>query len=397
MSHCIRPLGLAATALVAFGGLPASPTYADEFRAIPTVITPLPGTTARTTARAGTHRLWNGDPTGPDSNAAPAPTAPAAPAGQATDSASARLQRKAKRKQKRRRAWCKRYRAIVQNRADFQTLPFVKQFWGYGLALAEINSQFLAFKKTDKHYLYEAWKRHRHHIRSAEFDRKKGRSRYREYTGEIMNEPEILALGHQLTQIRNNMVADGQKAQFRELLQVLLDARRSVQATYHDDRARRHLSRVSRYHPDPSEMEGGCTDRKSLPLFTLDQYLSGRAPYVSIALDRRLYSRGKISYGDEFRIPELDTRYRDALGRVNREYIVFRAVDTGAGFTGKGFSRLDLCVTSKSYARRYKNGGKSLGRVSLVQLSRTLTLGARIDGDSDTTDRRSDRRSASAR
>ncbi len=92
------------------------------------------------------------------------------------------------------------------------------------------------------------------------------------------------------------------------------------------------------YHPANTRMEGGYVDAQGRPLGTLQDYLDGRADYVSIALDRRLYERGAVRYGDRFRIPELERRY----GRP----IEFRAVDTGGAFTGRGFSRVDVCTRS---------------------------------------------------
>lgn len=93
------------------------------------------------------------------------------------------------------------------------------------------------------------------------------------------------------------------------------------------------------YYPFNSRMEGGYVDKKGHKLCTLQDFLSGKAPYVSIALDKNLYKKGVIKYGDKFRIPELEKKY----GRK----IEFRAVDTGGAFTNKGFGRVDICTGSK--------------------------------------------------
>ena len=95
----------------------------------------------------------------------------------------------------------------------------------------------------------------------------------------------------------------------------------------------------SGYYPHNSRMEGGYNDMKGKPLCTLQDYLAGKVPYVSIALDQYLY-RGTIRYGDKFRIPELEKKY----GRK----IEFRAVDCGGAFKWKGFSKVDICTGSKS-------------------------------------------------
>ncbi|MDQ7826713.1 MAG: hypothetical protein RDV48_28175 [Candidatus Eremiobacteraeota bacterium] len=96
------------------------------------------------------------------------------------------------------------------------------------------------------------------------------------------------------------------------------------------------------YYPDSSAMEGGFTDKRGKKLCTLQDYLEGKAPYVSIALDKNLYKSGQVKYGDAFRIPELEKRY----GRP----ILFRAVDTGGAFNGKGFGRVDICTRSARHS-----------------------------------------------
>lgn len=93
------------------------------------------------------------------------------------------------------------------------------------------------------------------------------------------------------------------------------------------------------YYPYNNAMEGGFYDKRDKKLNTLQDFLSGKANYVSIALDKNLYKSGAIKYGDKFRIPELEAKY----GRK----IEFRAVDTGSAFTNKKFSRIDICTGSK--------------------------------------------------
>lgn len=89
------------------------------------------------------------------------------------------------------------------------------------------------------------------------------------------------------------------------------------------------------YYPDNSAMEGGYVDRKGAKLRTLQDFLAGKADYVSVAMDKNM----KIPYGTKLRIPELEKKY----GRP----IEFRVVDTGGAFTGKGNSRIDICTASK--------------------------------------------------
>lgn len=94
-------------------------------------------------------------------------------------------------------------------------------------------------------------------------------------------------------------------------------------------------SRGTGYYPANDALEGGFVDRKGARLRTLQQYLAGSADYVSVAMDSRAFA-----YGQRLRIRELEAKY----GRS----IVFRVVDTGGAFRGKGRSRMDICVANAS-------------------------------------------------
>jgi 3D (Asp-Asp-Asp) domain-containing protein len=94
-------------------------------------------------------------------------------------------------------------------------------------------------------------------------------------------------------------------------------------------------SRGTGYYPSSSALEGGFKDRLGKPLKTLQQFLNGSAPYVSVAMDSTAFK-----YGTRLRVRELDDKY----GRT----IVFRVVDTGGAFRGKGRSRMDICVQNRS-------------------------------------------------
>lgn len=95
------------------------------------------------------------------------------------------------------------------------------------------------------------------------------------------------------------------------------------------------VSRGTAYYPANNSMEGGFLDRKGAKLRTLQQFLAGRAEYVSVAMDTRAFP-----YGQRLRIKELEAKY----GRK----IVFRVVDTGGAFRGKGRSRIDICVANRT-------------------------------------------------
>lgn len=139
----------------------------------------------------------------------------------------------------------------------------------------------------------------------------------------------------------------------------------NVQKTY--------ASRGTGYYPFNNRMEGGYKDMLGKPLQTLQDFLDGKADYVSIALDENMYEhvikarrakyqrtgdpkykkyltmQPQVRYGDTFRIPELEQKY----GRI----IIFKAVDTGGAFRDKGFSRVDIATRNKqdTYERTINN------------------------------------------
>lgn len=94
-------------------------------------------------------------------------------------------------------------------------------------------------------------------------------------------------------------------------------------------------ARGTGYYPHNSRMEGGYLDMKGKKLHTLQDFLEGRAPYVSVAMD----NKAGIKYGQPLRIAELEQKY----GRQ----IPFRVVDTGGAFKGKGTSRIDICTRDR--------------------------------------------------
>lgn len=95
-----------------------------------------------------------------------------------------------------------------------------------------------------------------------------------------------------------------------------------------------NTARGTGYYPSWEGTEGGYHDRNGGILYTLQEYLAGQAPYVSVAMDVPA-----ARYGTLLRIPELEAKY----GRQ----IPFRVVDTGSDFEGMGRSRIDICTESK--------------------------------------------------
>lgn len=96
------------------------------------------------------------------------------------------------------------------------------------------------------------------------------------------------------------------------------------------------------YFPDSSEMEGGFVDRAGKPLRTLQNYVRGKDKYVSVAMD---HEDDRFPYGTLLRIPEIEEHY----GKC----IIFKVVDTGGRFVGKGEKKIDICNESEedTYSR----------------------------------------------
>ncbi len=104
----------------------------------------------------------------------------------------------------------------------------------------------------------------------------------------------------------------------------------------------------SGYFPDHSEMEGGFKDRIGKPLHTLQDYLSGKATEVSVAMD---HTDSRIPYGTLIRIPAVEI----ALKRC----IKFRVVDTGGRFVGRGLKKIDLCNKTEAQTFLDFNNGET--------------------------------------
>src|SRR4051812_37747320 len=65
-----------------------------------------------------------------------------------------------------------------------------------------------------------------------------------------------------------------------------------------------YTARGTGYYPDPSPMEGGYKDRLGKPLRTLQAFVSGKATYVSVAMDPKVFS-----YGTILDIPSISKKY----------------------------------------------------------------------------------------
>lgn len=101
------------------------------------------------------------------------------------------------------------------------------------------------------------------------------------------------------------------------------------------------------YYPPPPEgyaseaeaaLEGGALDCRGAPLHTLQDFLEGSAPYVSVAMDAAAM-KGQLPYGTLLCLPAVNLHYG--------KQVEFRVVDTGGAFAGKGLTRMDVCVRGK--------------------------------------------------
>ena len=86
----------------------------------------------------------------------------------------------------------------------------------------------------------------------------------------------------------------------------------------------------SGFFPDASRLEGGFVDRMGQPLHTLQDFRAGKAQFVSVAMD---VDNG-APYGTRLTIDEFPG-------------VVFRVVDTGDAFIGKGTSRVDIATADR--------------------------------------------------
>ena len=98
---------------------------------------------------------------------------------------------------------------------------------------------------------------------------------------------------------------------------------------------RTYRAQGSAYFPNHTALEGGFKDRRGIKLTTLQDYMANRADYVSVAMDKLL----DIPYGTVVKIPEIENDYQQT--------IEFQVVDTGGRFTGKGYTRIDICVADQ--------------------------------------------------
>lgn len=93
--------------------------------------------------------------------------------------------------------------------------------------------------------------------------------------------------------------------------------------------------KLTGYYPDGSAMEGGFHNRYGEPLQSLQDFARGKSARVSVAMDKGL---GKVRR--KLCSPELNAAY----GRT----FPLLVEDTGSAFTGKVWTRADICTGSKA-------------------------------------------------
>ncbi|XP_050073020.1 uncharacterized protein LOC126561114 [Anopheles maculipalpis] len=93
---------------------------------------------------------------------------------------------------------------------------------------------------------------------------------------------------------------------------------------------------LTAYHPVfDSDRKRDYLDAQNRKLYTLQEYLDNRAPYVTVGMDPDL----KLPYGKEVCIPELNRHFRRAVRLQVR--------DTHEDLRSGAFRRVDICVRTQ--------------------------------------------------
>ncbi|XP_016842409.1 uncharacterized protein LOC100119572 [Nasonia vitripennis] len=125
------------------------------------------------------------------------------------------------------------------------------------------------------------------------------------------------------------------------LLCLLAAAGANAQAPSHSDLSctgRPHYNAtLTAYYPDfTSDAESDYLDSRGKKLRNLQDFLDGRAEYVTVAMEEL----PRLSYGSVVCVPELNQHF----GRR----IPLQVRDHGMNLDGKGFTRLDICVRTEA-------------------------------------------------
>ena len=128
--------------------------------------------------------------------------------------------------------------------------------------------------------------------------------------------------------------------------------------------------RLTEYYPFQSgltkkqkKMEGGVVDRMGKPLYSLEDYMDGNAPYVSLACDKLggppANAKEFRSYGFKVWLPDLAAEISSYIDTpvILPVFIEFRLVDTGEAFTGDKKREIDGAVAPGFALERFQISG----------------------------------------
>ncbi|XP_055529755.1 uncharacterized protein LOC129721331 [Wyeomyia smithii] len=94
---------------------------------------------------------------------------------------------------------------------------------------------------------------------------------------------------------------------------------------------------LSAYRPMfDSDNKRDYSDARLKKLYSLQDFLDNRAPYVTVGMDAKL----NIPYGKAVCIPELNVHFR--------RNIKLQVRDTHEDLTGGGYRRIDICVRTQA-------------------------------------------------
>ncbi|XP_066603433.1 uncharacterized protein [Prorops nasuta] len=122
---------------------------------------------------------------------------------------------------------------------------------------------------------------------------------------------------------------------FLYLLPLALSSERSLNRSDLSCSGKPHYNvTLAAYSPDyDSDDESEYQDFKRKKLRTLQEFIDGRAKYVTVAMDL-----SALPYGSPICIPELNEHFGRRINLQARDY--------DWSFNKTGFSRLDICVRS---------------------------------------------------
>ncbi|XP_014205184.1 uncharacterized protein LOC106637068 [Copidosoma floridanum] len=103
-----------------------------------------------------------------------------------------------------------------------------------------------------------------------------------------------------------------------------------------------HNATLAAYYPDfDSEFESDYLDAKGKKLRTLQDFIDGRAEFVTVAMD----NVPKLKYGEKVCVPELNEHFGRVINLQIRDY--------NMDLQGKGYTRLDICVRTEADSYDY--------------------------------------------